>query len=303
MGLLNFRRPVEMAPPATGAVAALMQGFSLEVMPRTAEKIADFRALLPLGTRVYIAHIDGTPIAEMVATAARLHAEGMAPMPHFPARIIRDRAELADWVSRYRDVGVRQALMLGGGVATPAGVYDNSMQLLETGLFDGFDRLHVAGHPEGNRDIEPAGQDRVVMDALRWKQDYARSTGVDMAIVTQFAFEAAPIIAWADRLRDQGITLPVHLGVAGPAKLQTLIKFAVACGVGPSLRVLQKRARDVSKLLLPFEPTELVQQLAAHKAAHPEFAVEKLHFFPLGGIKASTDWTATHGGAAARPAI
>ena len=141
------------------------------------------------------------------------------------------------------------------------------------------------------------------MQALRWKQDYARSTGVDMAIVTQFAFEAAPIIAWCDRLRDQGITLPVHLGVAGPAKLQTLIKFAVACGVGPSLKVLQKRAKDVSKLLLPFEPTELVQALAAHKAAHPDFAVERLHFFPLGGIKTNANWTATHGGAAARPGV
>jgi len=304
MGLLNFRRPVETAAPQNGAVQALMQGFSLEVMPRTAEKIDDFRAILPLGTRVYIAHIEGTPIADMVATAARLRAEGMEPMPHFPARIIRDRAEAADWVDRYRsEADVCAALMLGGGVATPAGAYDNSMQLLDSGLFDGFDRLHVAGHPEGNLDIEPAGQDRVVMQALRWKQDYARSTGVDMAIVTQFAFEAAPIIAWCDRLRDQGITLPVHLGVAGPAKLQTLIKFAVACGVGPSLKVLQKRAKDVSKLLLPFEPTELVQALAAHKAAHPDFAVERLHFFPLGGIKTNANWTATHGGAAARPGV
>lgn len=303
MALLNFRRPVEMTPPKSRAVEALMHGFSMEVMPRTAAKIDDFRALLPLGTRVYVAHIEGTPIAEMVATAARLRAEGMDPMPHFPARIIRDRAELADWVARYRDVGVRQALILGGGVARPAGIYDNSMQVLETGLFDGFDRLHVAGHPEGNRDIEPAGQERIVMQALRWKQDFARSTGVQMAIVTQFAFEAMPIIAWCDRLRDHDITLPVHLGVAGPAKLQTLIRFAVACGVGPSLAVLQKRARDVTKLLLPFAPTDLVQSLAAHKAAHPDFAVEKLHFFPLGGIVANADWTMTHGGASARPAF
>lgn len=302
MALLNFRRPVEMTLPKNGAVEALMHGFSMEVMPRTAAKVDDFRALLPCGTRVYIAHIEGTPIAEMVATAARLRDEGMDPMPHFPARIIRDRAELGDWVDRYRDVGVRQALILGGGVSTPAGIYDKSMQMLETGLFDGFDRLHVAGHPEGNRDIEPAGQEQVVMDALRQKQEFARAAGVEMAIVTQFAFESAPIIAWCDRLRANGITLPVHLGVAGPAKLQTLIRFAVACGVGPSLAVLQKRARDVSKLLLPFTPTDLVNALAAHKAAHPDFAVERLHFFPLGGIAANADWTMLHGGALAQPA-
>ncbi len=307
MALLNFRRPAAPAsdlPAATPEVVALMQGFSMEVMPRTAEKIADFRALLPQGTRVYIAHIDGTPIADMVATAARLRAEGMEPMPHFPARIIADKRELADWVARYQgEADVREALMLGGGVSTPKGAYDNSMQLLETGLFDDFRRLHVAGHPEGNRDIDASGGQDALMAALSAKEEFARAHGIEMAIVTQFAFEAAPIIDWTRSLRREGVDLPVHLGIAGPAKLQTLIKFAIACGVGPSLRVLQKRARDVSKLLLPFEPTDLVRDLANHKVAHPDFAVERLHFFPLGGIKSNAEWTRAHGGASACPAI
>ena len=304
MALLNFRRPTSACVPQDARVVALIQGYTIEVMPRTAEKIDDFRALLPAGTRVYIAHIDGTPIADMVATAARLRAEGMEPMPHFPARSIADRAELADWVARYQgEADVREALMLGGGVATPKGAFDNSVQLLETGLFDGFRRLHVAGHPEGNRDIAADGGQDIILEALRQKQAFAASRGIDMAIVTQFAFEAKPIISWADGLRAQGITLPLHLGIAGPAKLQTLIKFAIACGVGPSLKVLQKRAKDVSKLLLPFTPTELVSDLAAHKADHPDFAIERLHFFPLGGIKTTAEWTIAHGGASAQPAV
>ncbi len=305
MALLNFRRTPspQVGAPASAEVAALLQGYSIEVMPRTAEKVADFRDLLPAGTRVYIAHIEGTPIADMVATAARLRAEGMEPMPHFPARIITGRAMLADWVARYRgEADVKQALLLGGGVSTPHGDYDNALQLAETGLFDGFERLHVAGHPEGNRDIDPKGGERVVMEALRQKATFARESGVPMAIVTQFAFEAAPIIAWTDRLRAEGIDLPVHIGVAGPAKLQTLIRFAVACGVGPSMKVLQKRAKDVTKLLLPFEPTDLVRDLARHKAAHPDFAVERVHFFPLGGIRTNADWAIAQGGDATRPA-
>ncbi len=302
MGLLNFRRKDDPAPQGD-AVESFLNGFSLEVMPRTAEKVEDFRALLPAGTRVYIAHIEGTPIADMVATAARLRREGYEPMPHFPARIIPDRATLADWVARYRgEAGVRQALLLGGGVNTPAGEFDASMQLIETGLFDGFDRLHVAGHPEGNKDIDRDGGDRIVMQALRWKQAFAERSDAQMAIATQFCFEAGPVIAWADRLAAEGITLPIHIGVAGPAKLQTLIKFAIACGVGPSLRVLQKRAMDVTKLLLPYEPTEFVAALAAHKAQTPGFGIESVHFFPLGGIKTNADWTIQHGGKNARPA-
>ena len=297
MALLNFRR--KTGSGAAQGVPAFLDGFSIEVMPRTAEKVEDFRDLLPPGTRVYIAHIDGTPIADMVATAKRIAGEGFPVMPHFPARIIADRATLADWIARYKgEAGVDQALLLGGGVPEPKGDFHSSMQLIETGLFDGFTRLHVAGHPEGNRDIDPDGSDRMVMEALRWKQAFADRTDATVAMATQFAFEAGPVIAWADRLKAEGIRLPIHIGVAGPAKLQTLIKFAVACGVGPSLRVLQKRAMDVTKLVMPYEPTEFVADLAAHKAAHPDSLIEQVHLFPLGGIKAAADWARDQGAAA-----
>jgi len=298
MALLNFRRRETGPTPSGGQVAPFLADFSIEVMPRTAANVEDFRALLPEGTRVYIAHIEGTPIDDMVATAARLAADGFRVMPHFPARVIADEATLRDWIARYRgEADVREALVLAGGVAQPVGAFHSSMQLLETGAFEdaGFTRLHVAGHPEGNRDIDADGGMKAVSEALVWKQEYARHSSAEMAIVTQFVFEASPVIAWAERLRAEGITLPIHIGIAGPAKLQTLIKFAIACGVGPSLRVLERRAMDVTKLLLPYEPTEVVAALAAYKAADPDFNVEKVHVFPLGGIRTSAEWAATHG--------
>ena len=304
MALLKFRsREAAPAAPADPSLGELLQGYSIEVMPRTAEKVEDFRALLPAGSRVYIAHIDGTPFDEMLATARRLRAEGFEPMPHFPARSIEGTAALSDMIDRYRgEAGVTQALLLGGGIGTPRGPFDSSMQLLETGLFAGFERLHVAGHPEGNRDIDPDGGEAEVMAALKWKQDFADRSDAAFAIATQFAFDSGPVLDWADRLAANGITMPVHLGIAGPAKLQTLIKFAIACGVGPSLSVLQKRAKDVSKLLLPFEPTEILTALAAARAAGRGRNIERIHFFPLGGIKTNATWAIENGGAAARPA-
>ena len=305
MALLNFRKKDTGPVPVAADVEAFLQGYSIEVMPRTAEKVEDFRALLPEGTRVYIAHIEGTPIEDMVATAKRLARDGYNVMPHFPARIIKDRATLADWIARYQgEAGVKQALLLAGGVTTPHGDFHSSMQLLESGEFDkaGFTRLHVAGHPEGNRDIDPDGGDAAVMEALRWKQAFNDTTDAQMALATQFAFEAKPIIKWVNRLTAEGITLPVHIGIAGPAKLQTLIKFAIACGVGPSLKVLQKRAMDVTKLVLPYEPNEVIAELAAHKAANPDFGIEAVHFFPLGGIKTNATWAIANGGTATRPA-
>jgi methylenetetrahydrofolate reductase (NADPH) len=307
MSLLPFSKKKDDAPVEVNLqVEAFLQDYSIEVMPRTAEKVEDFRALLPAGTRVYIAHIEGTPIEDMVATAKRIAGEGYAVMPHFPARIIKDKATLADWIARYQgEAGVDQALLLAGGVATPHGDYDSSMQLLESGLFGeaGFKRLHVAGHPEGNKDIDADGSMTNVDAALRWKQAFSETSDADMALATQFAFEAGPIIDWANGIKEAGIDIPVHIGIAGPAKLQTLIKFAIACGVGPSLKVLQKRAMDVTKLLLPYEPTEVLAQLAAHKAANPGFNISHVHFFPLGGIKTNANWAIKHGGASAVPAI
>lgn len=306
MALLNFRKREERpTTPVNPQMEAFLQGYSIEVMPRTATKIDNFRDLLPEGTRVYIAHIDGTPIEDMVETAARLSDDGYNVMPHFPARIIKDAATLEDWINRYQsEAGVKQALLLAGGVANPAGEFHSSMQLMETGLFDkaGFTHLHVAGHPEGNKDIDPDGSDQMVMDALRWKQAFNERTDASIALATQFAFDADPIIDWANRLTAEGITLPIHIGIAGPAKLQTLIKFAIACGVGPSLSVLQKRAMDVTKLLLPYEPTDVLTKLAAHKAANPDFNITNVHFFPLGGIKTNANWAIDNGGAAAVPA-
>ncbi len=306
MALSLFRKPeAESDIQVNPEVEAFVKNYSIEVMPRTAEKIENFRDLLPEGTRVYIAHIEGTPIEDMVRTAARLHADGFPVMPHFPARIIKDTKTLQDWIARYQgEADVKQALLLAGGVTTPHGDFDSSMQLLETEAFDkaGFTRLHVAGHPEGNKDIDPSGGTANVDAALTWKQAYSERTDADMAIATQFAFEAQPIIKWADDLKAAGIDLPIHIGIAGPAKLQTLIKFSIACGVGASLRVLQRRARDVTKLLLPFEPTEVVTELAAHKAANPDFGVTHVHFFPLGGIKTNAGWAKIHGGESGKSA-
>ena len=105
-------------------LTGFVQGFSLEVMPRTAEKISDFREILPHGTRIYIAHIEGTAVEQMVAAARRIAGEGFPVMPHFTARAIRNRKELARLIDRYQsEADVRQALVLAGGIAKPAGEF------------------------------------------------------------------------------------------------------------------------------------------------------------------------------------
>ena len=269
----------------------LLRAASFEVMPRTLAKVDAVPGLWAQGTLVYLAHIDGTPFEDMIDAARRLHGAGYEVMPHIPARSVPNLPTLEDWVRRYREeAGVESALLLAGGRPEPAGPFDSSVQLAETGLFDGFRRVHFAGHPEGNRDIDTDGSTRLVDEAALWKQRWAEGVPAEVALVTQFVFEAEPVIRWIERLRAAGVTLPVHVGVAGPTKLQTLIKYAIACGVGPSLKVLQKRAADLTKLVVPHRPDDVLTDLRDWRSSHPGAGLDRIHVFPLGGIAASADW-------------
>ena len=274
-------------------VKNFLNGYSIEVTPNAAAKIENFAEVLPVNTRIYIAHIEGTPFDEMLTTAKKITNEGFIPMPHFPARIIEDKDTLESWLSQYSgEANVQEALLIAGGSKQPAGVYDSSIQIIETELFDkySFKRLHVAGHPEGNKDIDKDSTHTNVNKALSWKNEYAKRTDAQIAIATQFCFDSGAIIQWANSLIDMNIDLPVHIGIAGPAKLQTLIRYSIECGVGASMKVLQKRAKDITKLLLPYEPTSVISELAEYKSQNPDFNIEQVHFFPLGGTKTTANW-------------
>jgi methylenetetrahydrofolate reductase (NADPH) len=270
-----------------------ISGYSIEVVPNSAAKIESFKEILPTNTRVYIAHLETESIATMVATAKRINDEGFAVMPHIPARIIKNQAMLNDWITMYQnEAGVYEALLLAGGSTKPIGGYDSSMQLIESGLFDkaGFKRLHIAGHPEGSKDIDPDGGMKNVSEALSWKQEFSNRTDADMAIATQFSFDADVVKNWAKSIKEDGIDIPIHIGIAGPAKLQTLLKFSVECGIGASMKILTKRAKDLTKLLLPYKPTQMLTDLSEYKSKDPTLNIEQVHFFPIGGIKQTTDW-------------
>ena len=135
MSILNVFSSKEENKKVSENLKDFLVDFSIEVMPLTASKVESFKEILPQNTRVYIAHIEGVPINEMVETAKRISKEGFNVMPHFPARIIKDKNTLEDWIKRYQDeAGIEQALLLAGGVTKPHGDFESSMQLVELSL-------------------------------------------------------------------------------------------------------------------------------------------------------------------------
>jgi methylenetetrahydrofolate reductase (NADPH) len=270
-------------------IVSMLAGWTVEVTPASAAKVEDFAAILPAGTIVNVTALPGSELADTVAVAERLRAEGMEPVPHIAARSLPSEAALdgylADLVAR---AGVREVLVIGGGVDRPVGPYAETMSVLRSGLLaeHGIRKVGVAGHPEGSPDIKPA----MVAKALAEKNDWARENGVEMYIETQFCFEPEVVIAWERKIRAEGNRLSIRVGVPGLATLKTLLRFAQMSGVGPSMRVLTRQARNLAKLLLVQAPDGLVAGLAAARKADPDCLIESLHFYPFGGLARTVEW-------------
>jgi methylenetetrahydrofolate reductase (NADPH) len=273
---------------------SLVGDFSIETTPATAVRVESFKALLPAGTKVNVTFLPGTDYLDTVATAARLRNEGMVPVPHIAARSIADAAALEAYLKRLQSqAAVDEALVIGGGVSKPVGSFHSSVQLLQTGLFEkyGIRRIGIAGHPEGTPDIPPAEVEK----ALQQKKAYAQATGTEMYLVTQFCFEAAPVIRWIEWLRSIGIHLPVSIGVPGPASIKTLLRFAQECGIGPSMRVITRQAKNVAKLLTVQTPDALLVGLAEFQSNDAARQLQRIHLYPFGGFAKTCGWFSSVG--------
>lgn len=267
---------------------------SIEVSPHQAMESPELVVLIPAGVRVYITDVGTDPVETITKGAARLNEIGLVAVPHFAARRLGSRDALETRVKMLaEEAGVRDVLVIGGGLDEPAGAFASTMAVLETGLFDryGIQHIGIAGHPEGSPDFSQDAAE----EALRLKQAFAARTDANMRIVTQFGFDAERFIGWADGLEQSGIHLPVHLGVAGPAKLTTLAKYAVMCGVGASLQFIKKRAASVATMVKGFDPEEVVEPIEAHINTSRATPIEQIHVFAFGGIKKASRWLTARG--------
>ena len=273
--------------------AAFLKNLSVEITPRQIEKLPLLQERLPKGTPIFIALIDPADVGGQLTAAAALRKAGLEPIPHVPARFILDEADLKNRIGALAgDAGVTQMLVLGGGAPTPMGKFDAAIQLLQTGVFqkNGVKRIGVAGHPEGNADITKVHGEAVLLKALGEKQAWLKANNIAGFIATQFLFEAAPVAYWASMLRDNGIDLPIHVGIPGPATIKTLVKYAAMCGVGNSARFIRKQALNITKLLTVNTPDEFIEQLAVLNLDRPELGIAAPHLYPFGGFDKMFDW-------------
>ena len=220
---------------------------------------------LPSINDIYITLLQGDQYRDVANKAKELIKLGKNPVPHFPARSIKNKNELTDYVNMCKDFGVKQVLVIGGG-AQPIGDFHSSIQLFETGLFEDF-KIGIAGHPDGSPDISDSDLEKAMID----KKPYADY------IVTQWLMETSPIIDFVSKQ-----TLPVHVGIAGPAKITSLLKFASIVGAKNSLTFLKSNAGKAVDLFKPRKPDDMIEKI---KSVSKHF-----HIYTFGGLNETNKW-------------
>ena len=259
--------------------AELIAHCSIELSPRDEYAGEALRKLHDPGATVFVNHPPSVTHHDIVAACVRLHRAGYAVVPHVAARRLASFTQASDFLVRVvGEAGVERILLIGGD-DSPIGPFRASLDLLATGVVErsGVQQVSFGGYPEGH----PAIDTNTLDAALRAKVSLARQVGLNVSVVTQFGFEAQPIMQWVAGHSD----CPVHVGIAGPASVATLAKFAIRCGVGASLRALARGHTAFARVLVEAAPDELV-----HKLAASDVPMAGLHVFTFGGVRRTAEW-------------
>ena len=274
------RDPKEIGAEVASVLRDLVSDLKFELIPLS--NALDRAASLPPGATVTVTASPSHGIEATFDLAEDVAALGHEAIPHLSAHMIRGREHLQALLQRAHDTGIRSAFVVGGD-AKDRGEFHDGLSLLRAmeELGHPFLEIGVPAYPEGHPDIS----DGVLLDALVEKQRFASY------MATQMCFNPRAITGWVTRVREQGVTLPVHLGVPGVAEITKLMRVAARIGVADSARYLKKNRKIVGHLLSPgsFGPDALLEGLGG-AVADPIAAIQRLHVFTFNEVGATVAW-------------
>jgi methylenetetrahydrofolate reductase (NADPH) len=260
----------------------LLSGPRYEVFPAkgTEQAVVDW---VPAGMTVTVT---ASPVKGLDATiefTERLVARGYRVVPHLAARSVAGDAHLAEIVARLKAAGCDDVFVPGGDAPHPAGPFDSALPLLERLAEMGhpFSRIGITGYPESH----PKIGDDVTIQAMWDKRRYASY------IVSNVCFDAARLIRWIQRIRARGVTLPLYVGLAGPAERSRLLRMAAVAGASESARFITRHPGWILRFWMPggYSPDRLLDRVAAVLTA-PDAGVAGLHLFTFNQLQQAEQW-------------
>ena len=253
-----------------------------EVLPAkgTEQAVLDW---IPAGMTVTITASPVKGLDPTIELTERLTARGYRVVPHLAARSVTGDAHLAGIVARLKAAGVDDVFVPGGDAPHPAGPFDGALPLLErlTEMGLPFSQVGITGYPESH----PKIHDDVTVQAMWDKRRYASY------IVSNVCFDAAALSRWIRRIRARGITLPLYVGLAGPAERTRLLKMAAVAGASESARFITRHPSWILRFWVPggYSPDRLLDRAAAVLTS-PDAGVAGLHLFTFNQLKQAEQW-------------
>ena len=269
-------------------IKSLIKNFSIETTPYIYEKLESLSKYLAHDNDVYITYLPNEDPKRVINTAKKIIQEGLNAIPHLPSRTIKDYNMLEKYIgSLSENAGCKKILVIGGG-DKQIGNINSSLDILRSDLLSKFNFKHVglAGHPEGHPAISENDLDEIIIK----KNQFANNVDYKMYFVTQFFFEAKVFEKWEKHINSLGNKLEIHAGIPGPASLKLLVSYAKSCGIGNSIRFLSKQALNISKIATAKKPDKLIADLADYKFNSSSTKLAKLHLYPFGGMKKTSEW-------------
>jgi methylenetetrahydrofolate reductase (NADPH) len=268
-------------------ISELLIGGSLEMSPRDLHRAGEVAALLPADSCVYIPSLPGLPLARTLEAVAAIRAAGLDPVPHVSARRIRDRDEFAEFLKRaVAEQRVHRVLLLGGDEPKPKGPFNDSLEILESGLLrdSGIREIGVAGYPEGHPRISN------LAEAFERKRRMAGEQGLGLYVVTQFSFSPSRVVDYCANLARTAPEVSIYVGVAGPTDPVALARYAQLCGVSVSLRALRNLGTGIARLVTNIDPREQLVAIARYSRSREPSNVAGVHVYSFGGAVKTAAW-------------
>ncbi len=272
---------------ATAAYSALLADYSLGMTGKLGE-LEPARAVVSPGTRVHVGFVDTGDLAMRVSTARAIKESGFMPVPVIAARRLRSEAMLREYLDALQAAGASGSLLVvAGDPARPRGPYPDTASVIGSGVLEQYEvrQVSVAGHPGGH----PAVGDGVLWRAMAGKAAALEQRGLAGSVVTQFGFDPGLVLAWLADARTRGVSLPVRVGVPGPASVRLLLWYASRCGVAVSAAAARDYGFSLADPAGAVAPGRFIRALASgyDPQVHGEV---KLHFNPFGGFTATAEW-------------
>jgi methylenetetrahydrofolate reductase (NADPH) len=259
----------------------LLDNARYEVLP-TATIEEKILAHVPRERAVTVTASPGKGLGPTLDLTERLTKHGYVVVPHLAARMVRDKAELAEICDRLTGMGITRVFVPGGD-ADPPGAYPDALSLLEdlAAIGSPFSHVGITGYPESH----PSIHDDLTIQSMWDKRRHATH------IVSNMTFDPGLVITWVRRMRARGVTQPVLLGMPGPVERAKLLSMAGKIGVGESTRFLVKQKGTFARLLAPggFTGEKFLQKCATELAA-PELGLEGLHIFTFNQVAETESW-------------